>query len=440
MSFTDDFNRADSSTVGNGWIEVDPSVWAISGNKLRGVGNGPESYDQFCFAPASGNVDDGVVSVDFNASVSGAFPQLGFRLTDGATLTGYTCYVNESNGRFGYGTINNGTYTELAGNTLGAGVINPGTNYRFTSTLSGASISIQLYDIDADVVRSTINDTDSTYSGTGTGVTLNNSGAGQVDFDNFSAIPDSSLSVDSVTTSSADDTGTAEVTGTDLTTATINSFTFSGINCSGVSAADANTLNFTMITGGAQLGVSHNFVLTADSVASTPLSATFNPPTGMQFGDLTVGYASLHPQSFLVLAGLTDLAAGDQVVLDLVDDQGGDITFDPTTGLVSTTTPASVTKSFDYYIQDASDGYSRGLTGTWTILAEPTPGSGEETNFTSWIRSLGYSDQVNDDFHLFMDSQGIPKGAFNDRFMAYLGGLGYTGTLSDRIKAWNYGE
>ena len=47
MAFTDDFNRADSAAVGNGWIERIDAKWEILGNQLRYLG-GADYRDAQC--------------------------------------------------------------------------------------------------------------------------------------------------------------------------------------------------------------------------------------------------------------------------------------------------------------------------------------------------------------------------------------------------------
>lgn len=200
--FSDNFDRADNVNVGNGWTEIASSVWSIFNNTLRAIAPGPTSYNQRIEPPASANMYNGTISVEFNPSVSGSFPQVLFRLTDGATLTGYSVYVNEANGRFAYGTIDDDTYVEIIGNSLGAGVINPGSWYRFNINLNDSSIQLQLYEwvTDAWVLLNTINSTNSAHSGNGVALTVNNtSDPGNVVFDNFTAIPAEELTNQSIT-------------------------------------------------------------------------------------------------------------------------------------------------------------------------------------------------------------------------------------------------
>ena len=48
------------------------------------------------------------------------------------------------------------------------------------------------------------------------------------------------------------------------------------------------------------------------------------------------------------------------------------------------------------------------------------------------------SDNINDAWHQYWDSQLVAAGQFNDRAFAWLGGLAHTGSLSDRwLKFWS---
>lgn len=50
------------------------------------------------------------------------------------------------------------------------------------------------------------------------------------------------------------------------------------------------------------------------------------------------------------------------------------------------------------------------------------------------IYNAGYTGQTNEAWHEFWDVKLIPSGSWNDRMNTWLGTLGYTGALPDRIK------
>ena len=69
------------------------------------------------------------------------------------------------------------------------------------------------------------------------------------------------------------------------------------------------------------------------------------------------------------------------------------------------------------------------------------PPAGTIKTLGEWLASLGFTGiQVNDAFHQYMDSILVGDGAFNDRFVAYLRGLGYSGSLPDMVRDWNFGQ
>ena len=200
MSFADTFTRSDSATVGNGWTETDAAGSELLSNKLRITGGGNYSTN-FVTAPASGDFTDGIVTVDFNVG-SGALPMVLAR-ADTGTLDGYLCYV--ASGNLLLNKYVTGTLTEL---DRDAATVANGTNYRFTFTLSGSSLTCVLRNLDTATDIATVTKVDTTHTGSGsTAVSTNTSGT--VDYDNF----------DSTNTATVP---AAAITGT-ITTGTIES-------------------------------------------------------------------------------------------------------------------------------------------------------------------------------------------------------------------------
>lgn len=179
MSFSDDFNRADSATVGNGWTENAASLTSILSNKLRFIGGGSFASN-VCVAPSSGDFADGEVIVEFVHS-GAAVPQMYARWTHGSG-NGYIIYYNSNLFRMERITGGGQTSLSTASYTLVAG-----TNYRMTFTLSGSTKTGVLRDLDLASDVATVSDSaDSTYTASAsTGVSLHT--AGTVDYDNFSS-------------------------------------------------------------------------------------------------------------------------------------------------------------------------------------------------------------------------------------------------------------
>ena len=177
-----------------------------------------------------------------------------------------------------------------------------------------------------------------------------------------------SITIDSVSNTNAGEDGTMEVTGDSLTGAASVAVGYNSVDLS-ITVDDTDTLTYTMPDDGQAFGGSYNFDIDVDGVTDT-FSATFNPPTGKQYETLTSDYGSLDADSFLVEAGLSGLVTGDQILLDSLDDQGGTITLDPATGLVSSTTSSAVDWAFEYAIVDASDTYALGTASDWTVYSD----------------------------------------------------------------------
>jgi len=96
--FSDDFNRTDGSTIGNGWLEKNASAFAIVGNRVAVQGSG-EYRDNLVYRPASENGLDVEASVEFELTGIGGYPEVVVRLqTDTANaagnFTGYLLYMN----------------------------------------------------------------------------------------------------------------------------------------------------------------------------------------------------------------------------------------------------------------------------------------------------------------------------------------------------------
>ena len=91
MAFTDDFNRADSATVGNGWIERIDAKWDILGNQLRYLGGG-DYRDTQCLRPASENFANGTISIEFTRSSTDQSPQVHGRFTTNYFYVAWVLY------------------------------------------------------------------------------------------------------------------------------------------------------------------------------------------------------------------------------------------------------------------------------------------------------------------------------------------------------------
>jgi len=161
--------------------------------------------------------------------------------------------------------------------------------------------------------------------------------------------------------------------GVDLTAATTVTATYGGIALTNVLGTYENTVSFVAPSGGLELGVSHDLVLTVDSIASQPSSQALLPPTGFSY----VTLASIDDASFLndpdyignVGGDANNIGAGDQLYYDNLK---GKLTFSDT-GLATRTDAlnnnVNVDVSWSYL--DAQDSYATGAMAVLTLLRDP---------------------------------------------------------------------
>ena len=88
--------------------------------------------------------------------------------------------------------------------------------------------------------------------------------------------------------------------------------------------------------------------------------------------------------------------------------------------------------TFDAFYYSPSTEQSSKIAVTVTATASVVSGS-----MTDWIEANGAGGQVNDAWITYMKGAGASGKTFNDLMFSWLGGLGYTGSLSDRVAAWS---
>lgn len=189
MAFTDNFIRANSATVGNGWTETNPSSFQILSNKLKGTGGG-SYFENVCFAPVAANFADGEVFTDFTTTTN-ALPQLYARYNT-TTSNGYIAYWRASDSTFRMERLDGGALNALDTTPL---VLSAGVNYRITFTLAGSVKTAVLRNLDTATDLATVTDSaDSTYLSDGvTGVSIHTSGT--IDYSLFTSTPASGGSI-----------------------------------------------------------------------------------------------------------------------------------------------------------------------------------------------------------------------------------------------------
>lgn len=209
VPFTDDFNRADSATVGNGWIESVNAVWSILSNKLRHTPNGSDYLTQQIWRPTSENFASGVIEVEWKRSSTSQYPIICARKQAGAN----TCYMAWL---FGSQTIYiskviNGTKTDLVSKSVSA-LSTTANTFKFTFTLSGSSLVLQVDGVTNPGYIDQISTIDSSITATGQcGLSGATGGSATIDYDNFVA----AMAIDVTKSITDDGAGADAVSATD---------------------------------------------------------------------------------------------------------------------------------------------------------------------------------------------------------------------------------
>ena len=191
--------------------------------------------------------------------------------------------------------------------------------------------------------------------------------------------------------------------------------------------------------------------LTPDSASAgtTPYQVTLDVTDGVTPASRNVtNVAAGSVQTFQVMAAGVNTTVGEglggsdlvviednhQVTVPLVVD-GVTLTIDPDTLDYSTTQaalPAGTSITFDATYYSPSLEQSSKIAVTITA-----PGGSGSNNLTDWIEANGAGGQVNEAWITYMKAAGASGTTFNDLMFSWLGGLGYTGSLSDRVAAWS---
>ncbi|MCC6503470.1 MAG: hypothetical protein IT362_10085 [Deltaproteobacteria bacterium] len=203
MAFTDDFNRADSAAVGNGWIERIDAKWEILGNQLRYLG-GADYRDAQCLRPASENFADGTISVEFTRSATDQSPQVHGRFTTNYFYAAWVMY-----GVLYLSKVLNRTKTDLG--SLSGLTISNGIAYKLSLIMSGTTITAQLRRVSDGALLGEVIRTDSSITNAGQHGVTGGAAASVIVFDNYS----SALTIDATKSVNDDGAGVDSVSAAD---------------------------------------------------------------------------------------------------------------------------------------------------------------------------------------------------------------------------------
>lgn len=226
MPFADDFNRADSATVGNDWIERDGAYWDIYSNQLRWLGGGNYRTVQ-CYRPTSENFANGTISVEFVRTATDTAPHVQAR-ANVAGPTFYTAYILYST--LYIAKVVNNTKTSLGSQVLST--IANGTAYKLTFVLNGTSLSAQVHRVSDSVLMGELAITDSAISAAGQHGVCGDASATDILFDNFY----SSILIDATKAVTDDGAGTDAVTALDTSNSKNTTDSGTGADSLGIAA------------------------------------------------------------------------------------------------------------------------------------------------------------------------------------------------------------
>jgi hypothetical protein len=164
------------------------------------------------------------------------------------------------------------------------------------------------------------------------------------------------------------------------------------------------------------------------------------------------------------ITGLGVVPVGARVMIALVQDGTGIKTYVEGQGFVSTTRTLGASISAAAWLDDPNytnlhigasersaaidlelDGAVAGVgivTDIMTAtqldeLAVAIRAARAGSNLTGWIEQNGAGGQVNEAWMTYMRGAGASGGTYNELMYNWLGGLGYTGSLPDRLEAWS---
>lgn len=176
--FYDDFTRANSATVGNGWTEEDPDCGSINNNKLRMVGN--DSYTaNLCYADTAYNAKNLKITVEFSMVAIGE-AQLWARCSSTNAVTGVSAQVTSS----GFKIVRR---TGVVAPTTIAAIsyaVTTDTTYRLEFWLGDNDVKARLTDVTNSILVGVLSGVQNNFTAAGPhGININTGGT--IDYDYY---------------------------------------------------------------------------------------------------------------------------------------------------------------------------------------------------------------------------------------------------------------
>lgn len=144
-NINDNFDRADSATVGNSWVEKNAAAFAIAGNRVTKAAVGTGYRDNIVYRPSAENVADVEASVELRITgASPGYPQVLTRIQTGTVgganiLDGYIIYISDSNTTAVLGRQNGSAFVTTLSNITISPALNTTDTYRLRLRTTGTT-------------------------------------------------------------------------------------------------------------------------------------------------------------------------------------------------------------------------------------------------------------------------------------------------------------
>lgn len=151
-NIADAFDRANSASIGNGWIEKEPNAFSIQSNAVAKLASFYDYRDNLVYRPAAEDVADVEASVELRVTSSDpGYPQLHTRIQSSTVATSgwldsYTIYINGSNSQAVLGRQRGSSFvTTLASITISP-ALNTADTFRLRLRTTGTNpVQLEAY-------------------------------------------------------------------------------------------------------------------------------------------------------------------------------------------------------------------------------------------------------------------------------------------------------
>ncbi|MBB6091662.1 hypothetical protein HNQ60_000508 [Povalibacter uvarum] len=143
-NITDDFQRTDSATIGNNWVEKNASAFSIASGRVTKLSVGTGYPDNLVYRPAAENVADVEASVELRFTGSPGYPQVHTRVqTNTVTFAGwldsYMLYINDSTSQAILGRQSGTAFVTTLATISLSPALNTTDNFRLRLRTTGTS-------------------------------------------------------------------------------------------------------------------------------------------------------------------------------------------------------------------------------------------------------------------------------------------------------------